>query len=67
MSQAAVENILKVIESLSDADRELLDKRLAEIDEARWQREATEARRLARDAGVDQAGIDQTIRKLRYG
>lgn len=67
MSQAAVENILKVIESLSDEDRELLDKRLAEIDEARWQQEAAEARLLARDMGVDQAQIDQTIRKLRYG
>jgi hypothetical protein len=67
MSQAAVENILKVIESLSEEDRELLDKRLAEIDEARWQQEAAEARRLAREAGVDQTHIDQTIRKLRYG
>lgn len=67
MSQAAVENILKVIESLSDEDRELLDNRLVEIDEARWQQEAAEARRLARETGVDQAQIDQTIRKLRYG
>ena len=66
MSQTTVENIVKVIESLSDADRELLDKRLAEIDESRWQQEAAEARDIARKAGIDQANIDQTIHKLRY-
>ena len=67
MSQTAVENIVKAIESLSAEDRELLETRLAEMDKARWEQEAAEARRLAREAGVDQAQIDGTIRKLRYG
>lgn len=67
MSQTALENILLAIQSLSDEDRELLDKRLSEIDEARWQQEAAEMRRLSQSAGVDQGQIDQTIRKLRYG
>ena len=67
MSQMTVDSIVKVIEELSDADRELLEKRLAELDEARWQQEAAEARRIAREAGIDQAHIDRTIEKLRYG
>jgi hypothetical protein len=67
MSQATIDSIVKVIEELSDEDRGLLDKRLAELDEAKWQVEAAEARKVAREAGIDQAHIDQTIRKLRYG
>jgi hypothetical protein len=66
MSQTAVENIVKVIESLSEEDRELLETRLAAIDEAKWQKEAEEARAIARDQGIDQAHIDGTINKLRY-
>lgn len=62
MSQATVDNILREIESLSEADRELLNRRLAELDEARWHREAAEIRQSARRAGVDQDHIDQTIR-----
>jgi len=65
MSQVTVENILKEIESLSDEERELLENRLAQLDEAKWQQEAAEARKIARDAGIDQANIDQTIEKLR--
>ena len=66
MSQATVENIIKEIESLSESERELLENRLAQIDEARWQQEAAEARKIARDAGIDQATIDQTIERLRH-
>ena len=65
MSQATIENIIKEIESLSEEERDLLENRLAQIDEARWQREATQAREIARNAGIDQANIDQTIAKLR--
>ena len=67
MSQATVESIVEVIEHLSDEDRSLLDQRLAEMDEAKWQIDAIEARKTARAAGIDQAQIDQTIHKLRYG
>ena len=66
MSQATLETIIKEIESLSEEDRDLLQDRLAQIDEAKWQEESTEARLLARNAGIDQASIDQTIDKLRH-
>ena len=65
MSQVMVENIIKEIESLSEEERELLENRLAQIDEAKWQQEAAEARETARKAGIDQANIDQTIARLR--
>ena len=65
MSQATVENIIKEIESLSEAERELLENRLAQIDEAKWQQEAVQAREIARNAGIDQADIDRTIARLR--
>jgi len=65
MSQITVENIIKEIESLSVDERELLDHRLAQIDEAKWQQEAAKAREVARGAGIDQANIDQTMAKLR--
>jgi hypothetical protein len=65
MSQVTVENIIKEIESLSEEERELLDRRLAQIDEAKWQQEAAQAREIARGAGIDQASIDQKIASLR--
>ena len=65
MSQATVENIIKEIESLSEAERELLENRLAQMEEAKWQQEAAQARVIARNAGIDQANIDETIARLR--
>ena len=65
MSQATVENIIREIESLSHEEREQLESRLAQIDEAKWQQEAAEARDIARSAGIDQSSIDQTIERLR--
>jgi hypothetical protein len=65
MSQLTVENIIKEIESLSEEDRQLLETRLAQIDEAKWQQEAAEAREIARNAVIDQTSIDQTIARLR--
>lgn len=67
MSQSNVQIILAQIEQLPEADRLLLDKRLAELAEAEWKREAEAARRLARERGVDQAAIDQAIQDLRHG
>jgi len=62
----AVRDILHRIEQLPEEDRLLLEKRLIEIAEAEWKREAEDARRIARDRGLDQAAIDQAIRDLRY-
>jgi hypothetical protein len=67
MSQADVQAILDQIERLPEADRLLLEQRLAEMADAEWKREAEAARRQARLRGVDQAMIDQAIHDLRHG
>ena len=40
---------------------------LAQQAEAEWQHAAEEARRLARQQGIDQAAIDRAVQKVRYG
>ena len=67
MSTASVHDILQKIEQLPEEDRALLEERLAELDEAEWKRLATDARRVAREQGIDQTSIDRTIDELRYG
>ena len=67
MTQSSVQTILDQIEQLPEADRLLLEQRLAELAEAEWKREADAARCLARERGVDQAAIDQAIHNLRHG
>jgi hypothetical protein len=65
MSEAVYE-ILQRIQELPEEDRSLLAARLAELDEAEWKREAENARRIAREQGLDQAAIDQAIHDMRY-
>ena len=67
MSTASVHEILQKIEQLPEEDRALLEERLAELDEAEWKRLATDARRVAREQGIDQTSIDRTIDELRHG
>lgn len=67
MSQTTVAHILDMIDQLSDNDRELLQRQLAERAEEEWRQEAEEARRQAKASGIDQAAIDAAIRKRRYG
>ncbi|MDB5172099.1 MAG: hypothetical protein JWN51_872 [Phycisphaerales bacterium] len=66
MSEAAVQDILKRIDSLPEADRLLLEQRLAERVEAEWQREAAAARAEAQRRGLDQAAIDRAVEEVRY-
>jgi hypothetical protein len=65
MSEAVYE-ILQRIQELPEEDRLLLAARLAELDEAEWKREAENARRIAREQGLDQVAIDQVIHDMRY-
>jgi hypothetical protein len=67
MSASTVQAILDQIERLPEADRVLLQQRLAELADAEWQREAEAARRQAQERGIDQATIDQAVHDLRYG
>jgi len=67
MSQSAVKDILKMIDGLSESDREVLDRQLSERVEAEWRCEAEAARRQAKARSVDQAAIDEAVSKHRYG
>ena len=67
MSQSSVQHILDMIDQLSTSDREILEQRLIERAEAEWRKEAKAARRQAKARGLDQAAIDEAIRKCRYG
>jgi hypothetical protein len=67
VSQSNVQTILDQIEHLPEADRLLLEQRLADLAEAEWKREAEVARQLARERGVDQAANDQAIHNVRHG
>ena len=62
----AVQEILQSIQLLPAEDRLELEQHLAQMAEAEWQREAEEARRLARQKGIDQAAIDRAVEKVRY-
>ena len=65
MSEAVLD-ILHRIDALPEQERLLLQEYLARAAEAEWQREAEEARRLARAKGIDQAAIDQAVEAVRY-
>jgi hypothetical protein len=67
MSQTSVQQILDLIDRLSDGDRELLEQQLADRAEAEWRGEVEEVRRQAKARGIDQATIDEVVRKHRYG
>ena len=67
MTQTTVEHILDLIEQLPAREREALDQQLAERAETEWRREAEQARREAERRGIDEATIDEAIRRRRYG
>ena len=61
----AVHEILDRIQRLPADERLLLEDHLAQQAEAEWQRAAEEARRLAREKGIDQAAIDRAVERVR--
>ena len=63
----SVEEILSEIEALGEEDRLKLERELARRLDDEWQREAAQARVIARSRGIDQAAIDQAIERRRYG
>ncbi len=62
-----VHEILERIQHLPTAERLELEDELAQQAEAKWQSDAAEVRRLARQNGVDQAAIDRAVEQVRYG
>ena len=63
---ATVPQILRQIDQLSEPDRLLLEKTLAQRVEAEWLREARRARRLASARGIDQAAVDRAVEEVRH-
>ena len=66
MSEAMIEEILQKIDQLPESERRALDKRLAEREETEWRQAAEEARRTAKERGLNQAAIDDAVHRLRY-
>ena len=66
MNEATIEEILQKIDQLPESDRLLLEKRLAEREEAEWRQAADEARQVAKQRGVDQAAVDEAVHRVRY-
>lgn len=62
-----VELILQQIEVLDESDRLVLEQRLQELSETDWNRQAENARIIARQQGIDQPTIDAAVEDLRYG
>lgn len=62
-----VDAILNQIERLDEADRIVLERRLQELAETEWKREAEAARTIVRQSGIDQRTIDNAVDELRYG
>jgi len=67
MNESAVDYIWQQIQSLGAEEQLLLHERMAAVAEEQWRREASAARRIARDKGIDQAAIDRAVEKVRYG
>lgn len=62
-----VDVILEQIARLDEADRIILERKLQELSELQWKRDAESARDLARQRGIDQRAIDDAVDELRYG
>jgi len=62
-----VKELLQEIESLDDGERLQLERALARRLEKQWAGEVAAARKAARRGKIDQAVIDRTIERRRYG
>ena len=67
MPKISVQDILREIESLPEADQFALEQELARRLDMQWDREARQARDQARERGIDQAAIDRAIDRRRHG
>lgn len=67
MNQAAVYDLFERIQQLPAEERSLLEDLMVEQEEREWQGEATSARRLSRQKGIDLAAIDRAVAFVRQG
>ncbi len=66
MSSAVLNDILTLIEKLSEDERDVVRRRLSEMLNAQWQDEAGAARESARRRGIDQQAIDRAVEEVRH-
>jgi len=67
MNESAIDHIWQQIQALGEEEQLRLHERLAAVAEEQWRNEASAARRIAKDKGIDQATIDRAVDKVRYG
>jgi len=67
MNTATVEEIIELIDQLSDDDRDRLNERLRQRVEDEWQRRAEKIRAEAKAKGITQEVIDEAVMRVRYG
>ena len=67
MSRATVDDILDRIKQLPREDRLLLDELLAQQEDQEWREEATKARKMAQNRGINQGTIDRAVHAVRHG
>jgi hypothetical protein len=67
MGKMEIQQIIKMIDDLSETDREVLEQQLARRTEREWREDVEPARRQAMARGIDETAIDDAIRKRRYG
>ena len=64
---SAVQEILDQILRLPQEQRAEFDSELSRIEEAEWTAMVTDARRVARERGIDDDAITRAVETLRYG
>jgi hypothetical protein len=62
----AVEEVMTIVEQMTEEERMELRRRLDAIDEQEWQKELDESTRQFQAAGMTDDDIDEAVRKLRY-
>ena len=67
MSTEAVRELVDRVKQLPEDERQLFDELLVQLEDQEWRQESEEARRLARDRGIDQGAIDRAVADIRYG
>ena len=62
----AVEEVMTIVRTMSEEEREELFRRIEEMDVWQWYKERDEATRTFHAAGLTDDDIDEAVRKLRY-
>ena len=66
MSRATIDEILDRIKQLPQEDRLLFDELLAQQEDQEWREEASHAKRMAQNRGIDQDAIDRAVHAVRH-